>query len=80
MYLNNIIRFLGNWGESKMNKELEAYNEFLDIIEVPVKSHLLNFNDKQTLERYRVLRTQIETALEENSELKTHNYELLKES
>lgn len=63
-----------------MNKELEAYNEFLDIIEVPVKSHLLNFNDKQTLERYRVLRTQIETALEENSELKTHNYELLKES
>lgn len=51
-----------------MNKELtplEAFNEFLNIIDVPVKSHLLNFNDAQTLERYRVLRTQIEDALKD---------------
>lgn len=46
-----------------MNKELELYKEFLNIIEFPVKSHLLNSNDKPTLERYRVLRTQIENTL-----------------
>ena len=50
---------------SKEKELLEAYNEFLDIIDVPVKNHLLNFNDKSTLERYRVLRTQIETALKD---------------
>ena len=46
-----------------MNKGLEAYTELLDIIEVPVKSHLLNTNDKETLEKYRVLRTDIEIEL-----------------
>ena len=41
----------------------QLFNEFLDIIDVPVKSHLLNLNDKQTLERYRELRTEIEKRL-----------------
>lgn len=53
-----------------MNKELELYKEFLNIIEFPVKSHLLNSNDKPTLERYRVLRTQIEDALEDYEKIK----------
>lgn len=51
------------------NKELtplELYKEFLNIIELPVKSHLLNSDDKETLERYRVLRTQIEDVLKEH--------------
>lgn len=39
------------------------FNEFLDIVDVPVKTHLLNLNDKQTLERYRELRTEIEKKL-----------------
>ena len=53
-----------------MSKELELYKEFLNIIEFPVKSYLLNSNDKPTLERYRVLRTQIEDALEDYEKIK----------
>ena len=41
----------------------EKYKEFLEIIDVPIKSHLLNIGDKETLERYRVLRTEIEDEL-----------------
>ena len=41
----------------------QLFNEFLDIVDVPVKSHLLNLNDKLTLERYRELRTEIEKKL-----------------
>ena len=61
-----------------MSKELETYNEFLDIIEFPVKSHLLNSNDKPTLERYRVLRTQIETALKDYEKIKKEVKDLRK--
>lgn len=46
----------------------EKYKEFLDIVDVPIKSHLLNIGDKETLERYRVLRTEIENELEELKE------------
>lgn len=41
----------------------EKYKEFLEIIDVPIKSHLLNIGDKETLEKYRVLRTEIEDEL-----------------
>ena len=41
----------------------EKYKEFLEIVDVPIKSHLLNIGDKETLERYRVLRTEIEDEL-----------------
>lgn len=40
-----------------MDKKLKA---FLEIVDLPTKSHLLNIDDKQTLAEYRILRTQVE--------------------
>ena len=53
-----------------MNKEKDLYQEFVGIIEFPVKSHLLNTGDRPTLERYRVLRTQLEDVVDKYVELK----------
>lgn len=40
-----------------MNEKVKA---FLEIVDLPTKSHLLNIDDKQTLAEYRILRTQVE--------------------
>ena len=51
---------------------LEAFNKFLEYVDTPTKMHLMTFGDEKGLERYRVLRTQIETALKEYEGAKNH--------
>lgn len=65
-----------------MSKELaplKAFNKFLEYVDTPTKMHLMTFGDKKGLKEYRLLRTQIETALKRLEKIETTTHSVLRE-